>query len=236
MASAALTAPRRVRKAQLARELGVSRQAISNLVKRGVLSEDKDGLVDVELARHAIASRVSPDSKTSQALSVVPAPAGQPVAPQALAAGQPVEELAITSYHVAKTLNESAQAKMNHLKLREMQGELIRVDAVRTAVAGAMSMAHADATLRGQAGWMASYRDRKGREIMTLRRRDVQPIDGADLTHTLDVVIQHIVESELENGCRTFNAQAGCIIVMNPQTGAVLAMSSWPTYDPNRPA
>lgn len=141
MASAALTAPRRVRKAQLARELGVSRQAISNLVKRGVLSEDKDGLVDVELARHAIASRVSPDSKTSQALSVVPAPTGQPVAPQALAAGQPVEELAITNYHVAKTLNESAQAKMNHLKLREMQGELIRVDAVRTAVAGAMSMA-----------------------------------------------------------------------------------------------
>ena len=141
MASAALTAPRRVRKAQLARELGVSRQAISNLVKRGVLSEDKDGLVDVELARHAIASRVSPDSKTSQALSIVPAPAGQPVAPQALAAGQPVEELAITNYHVAKTLNESAQAKMNHLKLREMQGELIRVDAVRTAVAGAMSMA-----------------------------------------------------------------------------------------------
>ena len=71
----------------------------------------------------------------------MPAPAGQPVAPQALAAGQPVEELAITNYHVAKALNESAQAKMNHLKLREMQGELIRVDAVRTAVAGAMSMA-----------------------------------------------------------------------------------------------
>ena len=145
MASAALTAPRRVRKAQLARELGVSRQAISNLVKRGVLSEDKDGLVDVELARHAIASRVSPDSKTSQALSVVPAvaTAAQPAAaasPQP-PSGQPVEEMAITNYHVAKTLNESAMAKMNHLKLREMQGELIRVDAVRTAVASAMSMA-----------------------------------------------------------------------------------------------
>ena len=49
--------------------------------------------------------------------------------------------MAITNYHVAKTLNESAMAKMNHLKLREMQGELIRVDAVRTAVASAMSMA-----------------------------------------------------------------------------------------------
>lgn len=94
----------------------------------------------------------------------------------------------------------------------------------------------ADGFLRGQAGWMASNRDRKGREIMTLRSRDVRPIDGYDITLTVDVVIQHIAESELENGCRKYNAVGGCIIVMNPQTGAVLAMSSWPTYDPNSPA
>lgn len=94
----------------------------------------------------------------------------------------------------------------------------------------------ADATLRGQAGWMASYRDRKGREIMTLRRREVQPIDGGDLGLTLDVVIQHIAESELDNGCRSSNAVGGSIIVMNPQTGAMLAMCSWPTFDPNLPA
>jgi cell division protein FtsI (penicillin-binding protein 3) len=94
----------------------------------------------------------------------------------------------------------------------------------------------ADGFLRGQAGWMASNRDRKGREIMTLRSREVQPIDGYDLTLTVDVVIQHIAESELENGCRKYNAVGGCIVVMNPQTGAVLAMSSWPTYDPNSPA
>ena len=94
----------------------------------------------------------------------------------------------------------------------------------------------ADGSLRGQAGWMASHRDRKGREIMTLRSREVQPVDGCDLGLTVDVVIQHIAESELENGCRKYNAAGGCIIVMNPQTGAVLAMSSWPTYDPNSPA
>lgn len=94
----------------------------------------------------------------------------------------------------------------------------------------------ADSAMRGQAGWMASHRDRKGREIMTLRSREVQPIDGYDLGLTADTVIQHIAESELENGCRKFNAIGGSIIVMNPQTGAVLAMSSWPTYDPNSPS
>ena len=138
MASAALTAPRRVRKAQLARELGVSRQAISDLVKRGVLSEDKDGLVDVELARMAIASRVSPDSKTSQALAVTPPIVAAPVAS---AAGSDDAEAPITNYHAAKTLNEIAQARMNQLKLQEMQGELIRVEAMRTAVARAMALA-----------------------------------------------------------------------------------------------
>ncbi|MCX6358029.1 MAG: hypothetical protein NT045_09200, partial [Candidatus Aureabacteria bacterium] len=87
----------------------------------------------------------------------------------------------------------------------------------------------ADGYLRGQAGWMASYRDRKGREIMTLRSRDIHPLEGYDITLTVDLVIQHIAESELEKGCRKFNAAAGCIIVMNPRTGAVLALANWPT-------
>lgn len=145
MASAALTAPRRVRQAQLARELGVSRQAINKLVQRKVISADQDGLIDVELARHAIASRVSPDSKSSQAISVLPAvvtipTASAAAAPAATTDSASVEEGPI-NYHVAKTLNETAQARMNQLKLKEMQGELIRVADVRTAVAGSMAMA-----------------------------------------------------------------------------------------------
>ena len=146
MASAALTAPRRVRQAQLARELGVSRQAINKLVQRKVISADQDGLIDVELARHAIASRVSPDSKSSQAISVLPAVATIPTAsaaatPAAAADSAALDEGTIVNYHVAKTLNETAQARMNQLKLKEMQGELIRLADVRTAVAGSMAMA-----------------------------------------------------------------------------------------------
>ena len=93
-----------------------------------------------------------------------------------------------------------------------------------------------DQYLRGQSGWMASHRDRKGREIMTLRSQDVPPLDGYDLSLTVDAVIQHIAESELEKGCRHFNAAAGCLIVMNPRTGAVLALANWPSYDPNAPS
>jgi cell division protein FtsI (penicillin-binding protein 3) len=94
----------------------------------------------------------------------------------------------------------------------------------------------ADRYLRGQSGWRASYRDRKGREIMTLRSQDIPPIDGYDLSLTVDAVIQHIAESELEKGCRQFNALAGCLIVLEPKTGAVLALANWPSYDPNAPA
>lgn len=93
----------------------------------------------------------------------------------------------------------------------------------------------ADEHLRGQAGWMASHRDRKGREIMTLRSQDIRPIDGYDLSLTIDAVIQHVAESELEQGCRKYNAVAGSLIVMDPRTGALLAMANWPSYDPNEP-
>lgn len=135
MRSAALTAPARATKAALARELGVSRQAIGDLVKRGILSEDRDGLIDVDLAKLALANRVRPSSKTAQALTPTPAAAPPP------AESATSDETAVTSYHVAKTLNEAAQARMNQLKLREMQGELIRLDAVESVWAQALSAA-----------------------------------------------------------------------------------------------
>ena len=136
MASAASIAPAKARKAALARTFGVSRQAIGDLVKRGILSEDKDGLIDVELARHAIEQRVRPSAKTAQALTEPAAAPPPPAATDAQTDGT------ITSYHVAKTLNEAAQARMNQLKLREMQGDLIRVADVRA------TLAHVFATTR----------------------------------------------------------------------------------------
>jgi cell division protein FtsI (penicillin-binding protein 3) len=94
----------------------------------------------------------------------------------------------------------------------------------------------ADEDLRGQAGWRASYRDRKGREIITLRDQDVPAVDGYDIVLTVDMMIQHIAESALDAAFRGHHARGGCIVVMNPKTGAILAMANRPTFDPNHPA
>ena len=62
----------------------------------------------------------------------------------------------------------------------------------------------------------------------------LQPAEpGADLVLTLDGAVQHIVERELESAIERYGASGGTIIVMQPSTGAIIAMASRPTYDSN---
>ena len=122
----------RLSESGLARELDVSRQAIHDLVKRGILIKDKTGQIDVEMAKIALANRVRPSSKTSAALM-----AKEAEKPERPESGE--ETLETTSYHVAKTLREAAEAQMARLRLAEMQGDLIRVDAVKAALAAAFT-------------------------------------------------------------------------------------------------
>ena len=123
-----------MRPAELARRLGVSRQAVSDLVRRGILTPDANGRIDEAAARAAILSSVHPTSKTVQAAQ---ASAPAPIAPVAAApapAAAPQPEAAATNYHVAKTMREAAEAHIARLKLAEMRGELIRTDAVRAVM------------------------------------------------------------------------------------------------------
>jgi len=89
-----------------------------------------------------------------------------------------------------------------------------------------------DDYLEGQAGYEVIERDRKGREIRALRGEDAGPRDGFNVVLTVDQVIQHIAEQELEKAMVEFKPQAGAIIVSRPKTGEILAMSSRPTFDP----
>lgn len=140
MPSAASTAsapplppPERVTKAALARLLGCSRQSIGELVQRGIVPADADGMIDVAAAKAAIAAAVRPHGKTAAAVAEA-APAGAtPAAPAPAAAPQAPNEA--TSYHVARTLREAAEARIAQLKLAEMRGELVRVADARAALA-----------------------------------------------------------------------------------------------------
>lgn len=56
---------------------------------------------------------------------------------------------------------------------------------------------------------------------------------GRDLYLTIDATIQHIVEKELEKAVKTSASKTGMAVVMDPNTGAILALASYPTFDPN---
>jgi cell division protein FtsI (penicillin-binding protein 3) len=66
----------------------------------------------------------------------------------------------------------------------------------------------------------------------TLSFGDAEP--GKDLYLTIDIAIQHIVERELARAVEQSQARGGTALVLDPQSGAVLAMASLPSFDPNR--
>ncbi|MDP9118966.1 MAG: penicillin-binding protein 2 [Actinomycetota bacterium] len=111
--------------------------------------------------------------------------------------------------------------------------------------------------LVGKAGLEATYerwlRGEPGEERFlvnsdgeVLREFDPKPAEpGHDLRLTLDLDVQQIVEEELANGIqqartvydestgRNLVANAGAVVVIDPKTGGIVAMASWPTFEPS---
>lgn len=87
--------------------------------------------------------------------------------------------------------------------------------------------------LRGRLGFFAAERDAQGRPII-VSGRHLQPAEnGADIVLTLDRVVQSLIEKELADGVQRYGAERGSAIVMDPSTGAVLGMATYPSFDPN---
>lgn len=57
---------------------------------------------------------------------------------------------------------------------------------------------------------------------------------GADLHLTIDAIIQHQAERALRETIESSNARAGNVVILAPEDSAVLAMASYPAFDPNR--
>ena len=91
-----------------------------------------------------------------------------------------------------------------------------------------------NAKLAGEAGWIDAERDAYGNPLV-LQQPEMQPaIDGSDVVLTIDSAIQYMVERELKASLDEFKADFGYAIVQDPNTGAILAMASYPTFDPNK--
>ena len=91
-----------------------------------------------------------------------------------------------------------------------------------------------DSMLHGVPGLRQGERDPFGSSIPIGPARYIPPRDGKSLVLTIDRTAQYIVERELSDAIARYQAESGTIVVIDPKTGAVLAMASWPTYDPNR--
>jgi cell division protein FtsI/penicillin-binding protein 2 len=89
-----------------------------------------------------------------------------------------------------------------------------------------------DRYLRGEPGWAFFLRDARQKRL-DLWEKMVLPKDGYDLVLTIDEVIQYIAERELDKAYRTYHAQGASIIVMDPHTGAILALANRPTFELN---
>jgi len=90
-----------------------------------------------------------------------------------------------------------------------------------------------DGALRGVAGLGTARRDAIGRELVQTAQILAPPRDGETLVLTLDEIVQHIAERELGRAVAAASAQGGVAIVMDPQSGAILALAALPTFDPN---
>lgn len=86
----------------------------------------------------------------------------------------------------------------------------------------------------GESGIMIAERDSAGNPIGIGQYQWKPPVEGSDLVLTIDSSIQYMVEKRLAVAVQKHKATSGTAIVMDPKTGEILAMASYPDYDPNR--
>jgi len=86
--------------------------------------------------------------------------------------------------------------------------------------------------LKGEPGWAMFLRDARQKRL-DLWENMFLPKDGYEVVLTIDEVIQYIAERELDKVYKAYRAKGASIIVMNPHTGAILALANRPTYDLN---
>jgi cell division protein FtsI (penicillin-binding protein 3) len=90
-----------------------------------------------------------------------------------------------------------------------------------------------DERVAGKPGRRTVLRDALRKTILDPALSFVDPEPGQDLYLTLDASVQYIAESELARAVEEHGAKSGSVVLMDPTTGAVLAMASYPGFDPN---
>lgn len=89
-----------------------------------------------------------------------------------------------------------------------------------------------DSKLRGQDGRLGEEKDPLGFPILVGSYRSIAPKEGDSLYLTIDRTIQYIVEKRLSEDVKKYGAKDGSVIISDPKTGNILAMATFPNYNP----
>jgi len=91
-----------------------------------------------------------------------------------------------------------------------------------------------DKVVAGKPGRRTVLRDARQGMAVPANLPSAAPVPGSDLYLTLDAALQQIAERELAKAAERYRPQSGSVVLLEPSTGAVLALASWPSFDSNR--
>lgn len=89
-----------------------------------------------------------------------------------------------------------------------------------------------DGELRGKKGLLTQEKDALGIPILIGKFFSKKPKNGKTLMLNVDRSVQYIVEEKIKSGLIKYGAKSASALVMDPKTGTILAMASFPNYDP----
>jgi len=151
---------------------------------------------------------------------------------------------------IKKRLNDEEIARINELGLKgiaflpekyryypagELASQVIGFASLREngRVGGYGIESSKDGILRGETGTVSQEKDDAGRWLPLSDRLIVSPKNGESLLLTIDRVIQYETEKILKDSVERYEADSASAIVMDPKTGNILSMASFPQFDPN---
>lgn len=160
------------------------------------------------------------------------------------------EKLSYNSRYVelAKKLDEDTKNKIAKLKLPGIVAKKQRFrsypeDQLASQVLGFVNYdgegqygieGYLDDVLSGTPGQLKAITDVHGVPLAGNSENIVKrPVEGNDITLSLDMTIQRIAEDALKTGVDNSRSTGGSVVIMDASNGAIKAMANWPTYNPS---
>lgn len=88
-----------------------------------------------------------------------------------------------------------------------------------------------DQELKGRELNTTILTDALGQQLTAEQRNQANNLDGRDITLTIRRDLQNIAERQLKKGLQRYGGQSGEVVIMDPETGKILALASLPSYD-----